>query len=354
MASVLAENGFNVTILEWDRDAILPPIEYTKNILIRRMRLKAPFGYRLIFKIIFWQFYITIAILLENFTVIQPQNLDNLLPVWLLRPLKKFKIVYDIADFYADAYIPPNMTLIRRIIAWFERLLAKTVDSIILVDESRKQQINIPGWIIYNSPPDIFNALKINNNAETSFKSKFVIFYAGMLARDRGLDTLIKAVWGLVDVELIIAGFGELNSVFSKINKWKNNIRFLGRIAYNDVLKLTASSDCIVALYDPRIPNNVFASPNKLFEAMMCAKPIIVNHGTNAASIVLKEKCGLVVSYGDYKDLRNAIMKLKADPLLKEELGKNGRRAYEQKYSWKLMEAKLLRIYNSLIEKDEK
>ena len=175
-----------------------------------------------------------------------------------------------------------------------------------------------------------------------------------MLARDRGLDTLIKAVWGLVDVELIIAGFGELNNVFSKINKWKNNIRFLGRVAYNDVLKLTASSDCIVALYDPRIPNNVFASPNKLFEAMMCAKPIIVNHGTNAASIVLKEKCGLVVSYGDYKDLRNAIMKLKADPLLKEELGKNGRHAYEQKYSWKLMEAKLLRIYNSLIEKDEK
>jgi glycosyltransferase involved in cell wall biosynthesis len=354
MASALAKNGYQVTILEWDRDNKFPPIEYTNNILVRRMKLRAPFGFRLIFKMIFWQFYIAFIILLNNFTIIQPQNLDNLLPVWFLRPLKKFKIIYDIADFYADAYVPSDMKLLRRVIARFERLLAATVDSVIIVDESRRKQINAPATVIYNSPPDIFASLKTTKNDKSFSESKFIIFYAGILARDRGLDSLIKAVYGLAHVELIVAGFGELYNLFCQLNKRKSNIRFLGRISYDDVLRFTAISDCIVALYDPRVPNNIYASPNKLFEAMMCAKPIIVNYETNVAKLVLKEKCGLIVRYGDSKDLRNAIMKLKTNPLLKEELGKNGRRAYEQKYSWKHNEEKFLRIYKSLLNYDEK
>lgn len=32
------------------------------------------------------------------------------------------------------------------------------------------------------------------------------------------------------------------------------NIHFVGRIPYDDVLRFTATSDCIVALYDPKIP----------------------------------------------------------------------------------------------------
>jgi len=354
MASALLENGFNVTILEWDRDSIFPPIEYKKNILIRRMKLKAPYGYRVIFKMIFWQFYIAIVILFGNFTIIQPQNLDNLLPVWFLRPFKKFKIVYDVADFYADTFILPNMTLLRRIIAWIERLLAKTADATILVDESRRQQINIPGCIIYNSPPDIFNTLKVNNNVnnneEISSRSKFVIFYAGALSRDRGLDNLIKAVWGLADVELIIAGFGELYDIFSHINQWKSNIHFLGRIPYDDALRLTATSDCIVALYDPMIPNNRYASPSKLFEAMMCAKPIIINRETTAARIVEKFRCGMTVPYGDVEALRNAIKLLKENDDLCTLLGQNGRKAYKMYFEWNLMEKRLVSIYNQITQ----
>ena len=39
--------------------------------------------------------------------------------------------------------------------------------------------------------------------------------------------------------------------------------------------------------------------------------------------------------------LKNAIIQLK-DPNLRNELGLNGRKAYENRYSWKIMEKRLL------------
>jgi glycosyltransferase involved in cell wall biosynthesis len=79
---------------------------------------------------------------------------------------------------------------------------------------------------------------------------------------------------------------------------------------------------------------------------MMCSKPILVNEGTSMADIVREEKCGLVVPYGDITAIRDAILLLKNDPELARQLGANGRRAYEQKYSWKIMEDRLLGLYN--------
>ena len=67
-----------------------------------------------------------------------------------------------------------------------------------------------------------------------------------------------------------------------------------------------------------------------------------------ASKIVGKEKCGLIVSYGDIDGLREAILKLKNDPDLRQKLGKNGRHAYDMKYGWEIMKQKLLNAYKLL------
>ena len=85
---------------------------------------------------------------------------------------------------------------------------------------------------------------------------------------------------------------------------------------------------------------------------MMCAKPIIVNDSTSVADKVREENCGLVVPYGDYEALKEAVLTLKNNPELCKELGENGRRAYDTKYNWKIMEKRLLDLYASL-EKEQ-
>jgi glycosyltransferase involved in cell wall biosynthesis len=100
---------------------------------------------------------------------------------------------------------------------------------------------------------------------------------------------------------------------------------------------------------DPALPTkNKYASPNKLFEAMMCGKPILVSDNSSMARIVRHNKCGLVIPYGDVGAIRDAIVKLMTNPGLQEELGINGRKAYEEKYSWTIMENRLVTAYKNL------
>jgi glycosyltransferase involved in cell wall biosynthesis len=82
---------------------------------------------------------------------------------------------------------------------------------------------------------------------------------------------------------------------------------------------------------------------------MASGNPIIVNENTSMASIVSEENCGIVVPYNDVEATKNAILRIKNKPDLKNKLGKNGRKAYLSKYNWNVMEKRLINVYDSIL-----
>jgi glycosyltransferase involved in cell wall biosynthesis len=80
---------------------------------------------------------------------------------------------------------------------------------------------------------------------------------------------------------------------------------------------------------------------------MVCGRPIICTRGTYPGVFTEKEKCGLVTSYTK-EDLKNAIIKLRDNPKLREELGRNALKAAIREYNWDKQEEKLLEIYEDL------
>ena len=162
--------------------------------------------------------------------------------------------------------------------------------------------------------------------------------------KSRGLEFIIDAVKELAFLKLIIAGNGNHKNIIEREAALNKNINYLGRLNYDDVLEMSFQADILFAFYDPKIPNNRYASPNKLFESMMCGKPIIMNSETSASKIVQNENCGITVDYGNVKSIKDALIQLK-NTHIRLELGKNGRKAYETKYSWKIMEKRLLSAY---------
>jgi glycosyltransferase involved in cell wall biosynthesis len=149
-------------------------------------------------------------------------------------------------------------------------------------------------------------------------------------------------------VELIIAGHGkDADIIIEKIRK-NSHSKYIGKIPYNEILENSLRADVLFAFYDTIIPNNKYASPNKLFEAMMCGKPIIVNENTCMAETVQKEKCGILIPFGKIEQIKMAILTLKNNHELSILMGLNGRNAYEERYSWKIMENRLLDVYSEL------
>jgi len=351
VAKTLSNSGLVVTLLVWDRDGCFFEDKYKKYTTVR-FKLKAPYDKIsvLLFLPIWWLFEF-FYLLFNRFDVIHVSDLDTFYPAIIIKILKKNILYYTIYDFYsqnATRIVKLNKItlLLNTLIEKLEKLGLRFIDHLFLVDESRKMQIKGALYkkysIIYNSPKDSIKSLvKINFDS-----NKTVLFYGGILDYSRGIVFALKAITNIPNTIFVIAGIGPCEDIIFKFSqKYPEKIIYLGYVSYEKIIQYTYSSDAVLAFYDPNVPNNHFASPNKLYESMMCGKPIITNEGTSMAKKVKEENCGLVVTYGDVKGLKNALLLIKNDFNLKKFLGINARRAYETKYNWEIMEKKILSIY---------
>ena len=94
----------------------------------------------------------------------------------------------------------------------------------------------------------------------------------------------------------------------------------MGSIGHEEVLRRTAEADLLFVFRSHRVLANKYICGSKLLEAMMCGRPILVNKGTSTANKVLEENCGLVVDANNIEDIKEAIITLRDNPELCEEL----------------------------------
>jgi glycosyltransferase involved in cell wall biosynthesis len=351
-AKSLSHDGYSVELLLWNRQKT--PIEEKGEGYVRKLlRLEAPQdrGQAVLFFPVWW-IYEFFFLLRRNPDVVHAYDLDTLLPAICIKLLKKTRLFYSIGDFYAnnlpEGFPRAVRNMIREFVGQVEKTLASFADTVFLVDETRREEL---GWartgnvqIIYNSPPDYSHVEKGKANG---VRNQLTVFYAGVISRQRGLLDMIKAVRNVNNVRLVVGGTGPDAKCIQETARGGKNVEYLGWLpSYEDVIRMTQEADVLFRFSNPKIPKTRYESPNKLFEAMMCAKPIIVSDGSSMADIVRKEECGIVVPYGDVNAIEGALRQLMENKKLRESLGRNGRHAYERRYSWTTMEGRLLKAYH--------
>ncbi|VVB64354.1 Glycosyl transferases group 1 [uncultured archaeon] len=354
-AKTLLKNGYDVTQIGWDRGgtySFTNPIDYP----IEKLDLPvSPESLKVILFLPIWWGFVIYKLLSKEYDIIHASNFDTFLPALFVAKIRRKSIIYDIFDFYADFMgFPIFPRLMRVLFGRIDRFLMRYADAVIIADDSRIDQIgknaNKNIISIYNSPNDY----KPNDISTIDNKSKkFKIFFGGGVYSDRNIDKVILAIKDIKDIELVIMGpcptyfMEELQTISANSENIKLHLRYYPHI---DIIKSALNSDLLFSLYDMRaIPNNKYASPNKLFEAMMLGKPILVSEGTSMANIVRQENNGLVVLCDDVLSIRNAVLAIKDDPQFGKKLGENGRKAYETKYSWEIMSSKLGKLYSEIL-----
>jgi glycosyltransferase involved in cell wall biosynthesis len=351
-ARALAGAGYQVIALGWDRSGLLPTSEVLDGLAITRLPIKAPFGKGIMNfpQLLRWQIHLLVWLFRHRreYDILHACDFDTILPAYLLKILARKKVIYDIFDFYAD-HLRATPSIIKKMIRAVDIWVIGKVDAVILVDDTRREQIRDAKpqrmEVVYNSPQDMLDSAPAESHVS---KVTLTLAYVGLLQVERGLLELLQVMGRHPNWRLDLAGFGgdqdELLAAASKLS----NVRWLGRVSYDKALEISRSADMLLATYDPRIPNHRYSSPNKVFEAMMLGKPIVVARNTNMDRIIEQADCGLVVEYGDVEDLEAALLRLCEDEGLRLHLAENARKAYSSSYSWSQMEKRLLRLYREV------
>ncbi|MEI6258803.1 MAG: glycosyltransferase family 4 protein [Deltaproteobacteria bacterium] len=356
-ANTALKLGINVIVLNWIRDKSQNHPEVIKlanGVVGTKYFYKlAPFGKGLKNIVNLVQFnrwiYHQLRGLRNEYDILHVCDLDVVLSAYLISIIYNKKIVYDIFDFFAHTHTMP--LLLKKIVELLEYKIISLVDFVIVCNEVRViliEKANPKNCIVIHNTPDIHISVqppKIINGDENVFR----IAYTGTLApAGRLLFEISQQASKHKNIEIHIAGIGPLDEYFTKMAQEHANLFYYGHILIEQALQLESECSLLFATYDPTIDINKYSAPNKVSEAMALKKPIIVCRGTGADEIVQHHEMGLVIDY-DADEFWKAASFLSDSKEVCAKMGINGRKAYEELYSWEIMEGRLTKLYNSFL-----
>jgi glycosyltransferase involved in cell wall biosynthesis len=355
-ARSLVKNGYDVTVLGWDKRGENPPFEEKDGInVVRSYNTKfmkmLPYD---IFRLHFWwnKGYKDALKLhrKKHFDIIHCHDFDSL-PIGVkLKKKLDLPLIYDAHEFWAYMVAQDLSETWANYYLNMEKKLIKYADKIITVNEPLKKHLNkmtnTPVTIVMNCKP------LQSKKYEPTKNNKFTLLYIGTLLKWRFTLELIDVAEELPDIHCIIGGKGKpafFETVKNKCQKVQN-VEFIGKVPRENVLPMTKKADLIICMTSPINLNAKNALANKQFEAMVCARPIICTKGTYPGIFTEQHNCGLTAEYNK-QSLKATIIKLRDDPKLCKELSKNGLNAAIKEYNWKNQEKKLLSLYEEIISR---
>ncbi len=344
-ASSLVRAGHEVHVILWDRTRSFPAEETIDGISVHRYQRPAPEGQPgLAWRLPLWWVHAARKAAALRPDVIHAVDFDTAWPARVAARLTRAVLVYDIFDFYSEMILLDLPGFLRRFLARAERRMVRRADLVILPDLRRQEQF---GGVRPRRLVEILNVPE-DRTITTEPAKDFTLFYGGMIAKDRGLLDLMVAC-EVTGAKFVVAGHGPDEAELLPHLESSPSCLYLGTVPYEEVLRQTATCHVVAALYDPSVPNNRLAAPNKVYEAMMLSKPVLVSSGVAIADLVRSLGCGKEVPYGDRPAIEKALEAFMLSPAECDAMGSRGRAAFERVYNWKTMEGRLLDAYAQVL-----
>jgi glycosyltransferase involved in cell wall biosynthesis len=371
IARELVKNGHNVTMITSDKKGTEPKREnqidgikviYLKELYRQKMsvsqRLKAFLG--------FVQKSIKETGQYKNIDLVIATSTPLTVGITALY-LKKFKnwpFLFEVRDLWPEVPIQLGVfknPLIKYSMQWFEKKIYQNAEHVIALSPGMRRGIlkHVPkektSMIPNMSKIDRFwprekdEALREEMGLK---KESFKIIYFGALGLANGALTIINSAKLIKDdssVKFIFVGGGSQEHKLKKKCQEADleNVRFYGKVPMNAISKIVNFCDVsIVSFLD--IPILYTNSPNKFFDSLSAAKPIIVNSAGWTKEIVEKNRCGYYVNPHKPEELVNKIKYLQAHPEVVKEMGQNSRKLAITKYDKSILCKQFADIVNGL------
>lgn len=271
----------------------------------------------------------------------------------LVKMMTRCRLVYDAHEDYASMVFLDDEFRIK-LLRTVELFLVRFADRVITVNESLKAyfQPKAKTTVLMNVP-----ALSLYREGAKPFhpSSILVLGYTGHIHRGRGYETLIPLCKTLIEkgiqVEFLLVGGGSFEEEVRHLIREAHlepYFTLTGEVNHDEMPSFLKRIDIGLILFTPICYNNLIATPNKLFEYMASGIPFVASDMPEMRKIVGGTRSGVLVDPQNMEEIVESILYLVNNPEKAEEMGKNGRKAFETKYNWDVQNQELLTLYEEL------
>lgn len=267
-----------------------------------RMKLffeKGPFFYA------FYNIRLFFILLFTKADILFANDLDTLLPNYLVSKIKKIPLIYDSHEIFCE--VPELQNNSQKKIIWqtIEKWIVPNLKFCITVNSSIatyfENKYKVPFIYVRNIPNYTpVNQLKTRTELKLPVGKKIVILQGAGINIQRGAEELVEAFKYLDDnYILLIIGSGDV------IHQLKNNanifnlqhkIIFIDKIPASDLRHYTSNSNLGVTIDKDTNLNYHYSLPNKVFDYMHAGIPILATKLPEIEKLIIKYNIGTFIS----------------------------------------------------------
>ena len=236
-----------------------------------------------------------------------------------------------------------------RKLGWLYLRLLKRADRIIAVSREITSQLRENGFhpSIIQEIPNGVDTCQFTPGESPLPSSERLILYVGRLDPLKGLDDLIRAFRKVheryPEARLVLVGEGEVESNLMHLArelKISDQVSFEG--LQEDVKSYLGKSEIFA------FPSLTEGLSNVLLEAMACGLPVVATRIGGNMELVEHGVNGILINPGDPEGLSEAIITLLADPEQSRQMGREGRKRVDERYSLDKVAGEYLMLYRQL------
>jgi len=289
---------------------------------------------------------------------------------YFARKLKKIEgtpAVLNFQDFHpqelTDVGVMKNRLIIK-VMEYIEKQTYKNADYITVLSNGGIDYVVRKGGNP-NRIKHVYNAVNLQDiqkyltkkdfKKKEGIEDKFLVSYAGILSPFQGVDNILDVAKKLSNHEdpvFYIVGDGMIRKQLEERIKEEKitNARLLPFQPREEYFNIINSSDISIVSLDSRMKAPCL--PGKLINLLAAKQPIIatVPSDSETAYVIQEAKCGIIVEPGNIEQLADAILKLKEDEKLREQLAENGRKFLEENMNLEKNVKMYEEIFKKLIE----
>lgn len=307
---------------------------------------------------IFFNLRLFFFLLFNKFDLLVANDLDTLLPNFLVSKIKNLELVYDSHEYFTGVPEIQDRPFVKWVWTKIERAIFPRLKKVMTVSDSIANQYAIE----YGLRPLTVRNCSLKTGHIVPFRRDeidlspdhlLLILQGGGINVDRGGEELIEAIAMTEGVSLLVIGSGDMFEVLEQKVlelKLRERIRFIKKIPWKELMRYTRAADAGLSLDKNTNPNYTYSLPNKLFDYISAGIPVIASDLPEISKIINEYNCGILIPVPEPGQISRAIKEIRDNRPLLSELKRNSVIASET-LNWDNESRKVDEFYRLILKK---